>query len=1332
MHAQAVFCTHECAVSDGPLASRLASRHVVAVLGVVNASEVLAGVAALRDARDSGADGNEIIASRLLNGVEYARGGAVDEPRLRSVWKRRQGGGATPLVLVADDPEQEGFLRVLGPQRDGPMRRVRGASLLGLVERTLSVKRLQAVRLLAEELERLDTERIAGLKVRGLGTEHLYGSRLRDADPRRWAELRETVDGVSRAGWRELLGDLGYTIEPLKPAGYLAKAAGHPAVVVHPHASAFLFARLDDQGRLPEGALIAACRKHGAAYGVLAAGTRLRLLAAGPAEAGATTRYLELDAAALEPEMRPLLGLLSPAYLVDGAFRDVLGEARDYGQELRQRLDRVLRQDVLPVLGRELGRWARSDGRELADDEVRAELEAAALLFVFRALFLLYAESAGHLPMGNPTYRSKSLTRIAERAYEERDHADTSSPALWDDITSLVKRMRTGHVAWELPAYNGDLFAASAVIGAVVLDEAAIPDAALAPALVALARDAEDPEMGVDFSGLEIGHLGYIYEGLLSLRLSVADRDYCYDAKADRYVAPAADQPADIPAGDLLWLTNEGGRKGGGVYYTRTELVRHLVRGAVGPAFDRHLAVVRELAVRDPAGAATKLFDFHVLDPACGSAHFLVEVVDELADKIATLLGEVALPTVREQLDGLRAKAAQFGAGIEDTALLKRLVLKRCVYGVDLSAMGVEIAKVSLWLGSFVPGLSLAYLDFNIQRGNSLIGVTRPEAIGQDTLFGDALANAIADAAQGAAELRAIDDTTPELVEASRTANHALHETVAGAQRLFDLWTAEPLGLAGARDEALLHGSDLLGGGATPQTVNAEALAAREHFLHWPLAFPNVFAREQPGFDAVVGNPPWEEVNVDELGFYVHYRPGLRSMPEAVRLAEVARLLNERPELRERFDEERARLRNLLGYFSPAGGYAGSPGNADLYKFFCQRYRQLVRDGGAIGVVLPRSVFAAKGSAAFREWLLEQAPPRRIDFLLNNRSWAFDIHPQYSVALLVADRSGDPSEMEVAGVAASAAEFAAQVRVPGLTLRRAALGGLLEVPLLPLQDDADLLAKLRSTGPFALGGGRWRCFPNQGDFNETSDRALWEGATEGRPLWKGESFDQFRPLGTGERPCPATPKTLAKTHKPRPGMGSLLAASVAVKQRVAAVARTVERARVAFRDVSRATDSRTVRACLVPPEHFLTNKAPYLAFVEDNPRAEAACLAILNSLAFDWQARRFVEINLNFFILEGLRVPDLDDETFDALADDAARLSCPDERFADFAAATGVAVEPLDDEQRETVRADIDARVARAWGLSSLELEVIFRDFTLDAVTPAYRDRVRIRFAELE
>jgi hypothetical protein len=1208
--------------------------------------------------------------------------------------------------------------------------------MLGLIERTAPLKRLQAARLVAEEVERLDLERVAGLKVRGLGTEHLYGTRL----PRspRWAQLAELSQGASRAGWRELLGDLGYAIEPLPRQGHLAKAGGRPAVVIHPRGEAAHFARLDEHGRLPEGALIADCQAHGARYGILAAGPRLRLLAAGDEDAGSATRYLELDASALEPQTRPLLGLMSPRYLAGGELQALLTEARDYGQRLRERLDVVIRQQVLPGLGLGLGRWARDEGLDTSEEATRAELEAGALVFVFRALFLLYAESAGHLPMANPTYAAKSLTRTAERAWTEQEDADLHATALWDDVSALVRRMRTGQRAWDLPAYNGDLFAPDAIAGAELLERAALSDAQLAPVLVALARDPNDPSVGADFSGLEIGHLGYVYEGLLSLRLTPADRDLVYDERADRYVpAQDGDEVPEARAGDLVWLTDEGGRKGGGVYYTRTELVRHLVRGAVGPAFDRHLEEVHALAATDPAAAAARLFDFHVLDPACGSAHFLVEVVDELADKVAALLGQVALPAVREELDRLRSSAgATWGVGIEDTALLKRLVLKRCVYGVDLSPMGAEIAKISLWLHSFVPGLSLAYLDHNVQRGNALIGVARPDAIGgedQATLFDDDIAAAMGEAATKAAQIRATDDARPEDVRASHRADEEMHAAVSGPRAVFDLWTAEPLGLPGARQEALLHGQKIVAGESSPLAGEAGALAHREAFLHWPLAFAEVFARENPGFDAVVGNPPWDEVTVEELGFYARYRPGLRALAEAPRRAELARLLEERPELTERLAAEQDRLASARKAFATGGDYSTSAGDPNVYKLFAQRWGQILRSGGTLGVVLPRAALVAKGSAHFRQWLFADASPERIDVLWNRARWAFDMEPRDLVALLRARRKPQQGHLfEVAGVADSARAFAEQTARPGLAMQRTALGRLCEVPLLSSQAAADLLAKVRGGQAFPFGGGRWLCFA-VAEFHETSDAGLWQGGTDGSPLWKGESFDQFDPHGAVERMCPASPEAEAKASamKRRPGADSLVAEKTSVLARRAAVERTRSRARVAFRDVSRAADSRTVRAALVPPRTYLTNKAPYLAFLDDDPRAEAACLALLNSLVFDWQARRFVDRNLNFFILEGLRLPELTETDVASLATLAARLSCPDERFADFAAATGVEVKLLPDDERAALRAEIDALVARAYCLTADELEEVFADFTLDAVPAAYRQLVRDRFAAL-
>lgn len=1298
----------------------------------MNAQELVDALAGVAGARRVPVQSNGIESSTLVNGIEIATAASAGDRDLRRAWRGRARGGPTPLLLLADDPEAAGCLRALGPVKDdGPLRTVAPEALLGVLRRLPELSNLQAVRELAEQLEHLDRSGVAGLTVKGLGTEYLYRTRLRGTAE--WPRLAELAAGAS-GEWRALLTGLGYELETLKPYGYVARHGDAPVAVVHPVAEASAFSRLDPQGRPPEGVLLGECRARGAPYGLLAAGSRFRLFEARPESGSAVARYLELDAATLAEEDRPLLGLLAPAYLAEDGFEALMRQSRAFGVELRKRLDTAIRQDVLPPLGLELGRWAGGQGWDLTDDAQRGELEAAALTFVFRALFLLYAESAGHLPMSQEAYARSSFSQVVQDAADQLGRLDPRSTQFSDRVRTLVGAMRTGNDALAVPAYNGDLFAADGFEGAAVLDSVSFSDAALGPALVALGIDPKSGD-GFDFSGLEIGHLGHVYEGLLSLRLSLADRRYRYDARRDRYVAA---EPADdaIEAGELLWLTDEGGRKGGGVYYTPEPLVRHLVRRGVLPAFRRHLEEVAGLLRERPDDAARRLFEFRVLDPACGSAHFLVAVVDELAAETARFLGEHPLPAVVRELDDLRAGAgATYGIGVEDFQLLRRLVLRRCVFGVDLSPMGAEIAKISLWLASFVPGLSLSYLDHNVKPGNSLIGVASADQLldanGGSTIPAMLVAEQLERAAKAAEPLFGLMDRNPEEVARSEQTERGIERAIEGARVLLNLWVAGPLGLKGARD-GLWPAAEAIGRGEPPALgEKARKIAEANRVFHWPLEFPEVFAAGQ-GFDAVVGNPPWEEITVEELAFYARYEPGLRGLPEAERRPALDRLRKERPELAERLAQELRAVAALRAFFGADTGFTGGPGDPDLYKFFCQRYRRLLAPGGALAVVLPRSAFSAKGSAGFRRWLFDESAVQRLDFLLNNRRWMFDTHPQYTVALAIAEASV-PTEghrLEVAGVADSERRFLEQSEADGLVLDPVALGPELEVPLLPSQAAADLLAKLRTGAPFPLGTGRWRCFPVR-EFDEAQDKKLWLDTTEGRPLWKGESFDQYDPHGAGERRCPPSDAALRKARKPNPGKDSLVARVVPRTDRAAAVATQLDQARVAFRDVSRATDSRTIRAALVPPETFLTNTGPYLAFAEGGELERAACLGLMNSLPFDWQARRFVETHVNFFILEGLRLPQLSDEQLEAIAKAAARLSCPDERFTDFAAATGVELGPLAPDERDRLRAEIDARVAHAWGLDATDLETIFADFTLDAVPEAYRQRVRDRFAEL-
>ena len=1294
----------------------------------VNADELLSRLVARGVAQEVTPGAGGVRAVRFKH-IEVATAAESGERYLRARWRERVGNSAVSYLLITDDTENEGSVLALGPRAaQEPLRSVDCAGLATAIEEAAPMTGLDAVRHVSGEVVRLAGR---GMVVHGLLTRHTLESRLL-GDPGYQVFAAETLDGVRvQSDWRTLLDGLGYQVERLEPRGYLARFEGRPVAIVHPKADPSDFMRLDGAGRPAEGVLAADCRARGARYGILVSRSRYRLLDCGPS--ASTAEWLDLDAALLGEARRPYLALLAPSYLAEGRLADLQADAQAFGAALRLRLGDTIRQDALPALAAGLERWARREGMDLEEDAKRLELQRAALTLLFRLLFVLYAEGSRFLPTDNATYRRRSLSALVTEAHQTRLRLSGESTSLWSNFATLVRALRTGNPAWGVPAYNGALFADSDFEGAELLERLELDDPNFAKVLIAVGLDSETGR-GVDYSSLEIGHLGHIYETLLRLRLVVADRALRYDAAEDRYIANP-DNP-DVQTGSLLWQTHAGGRKAGGVYYTPVSLVQHLVRQAVLPVYERHLAEVREIAQTDPAQAAERLLDFAVLDPACGSAHFLVQVTEQLAERTVAFLAETPLPAIKEALDRLRAQAHP-GSEATDVTLLRRLVLKHCVFGVDVSAMGAEIATLSLWLGSFVPGLSLAYLGRNVVVGNSLFGVAAASTVVREGTFQEtSLRLALDEASQAAARVAEIDDLTPKEVEDSRAADAEARAATEGLRRLFDLWTAQGFGVAGARVHAEEHGPSVIAGdnGDNGQALvdDAAGLAAEHGFLHWPLEFPQVFSGERGGFDAVVGNPPWEEVTVEELSFYGLHLPGLHGMSAGERKTAIAELKTERPELADRLQRERRRV-EIERIALAAGEYQSTPGDPDLYKFFCQRYRTLVRPEGAIGVVLPRAAFVTKGSEGFREWLYEEMTARRIDTLINRRHWVFETHPQFGIAVVVAERRIPSSDHRVAllGIADSAEAWESQVASSGVPVSVASLGEGWLTPRIRSQQEADLLAKMRTGRRFSLGPGeRWKCFP-VAELHETNDKSLWQGKQRGRPLWKGESFDQYDPHGAAARHCPASAKLSAKVRKPRPGQDSVVSEVTKPSERRQAVLAELGRARVAFRDVARSDDSRTVRACLVPPKVLLTNKAPYLTFVDGNEMSQAACLGVMNSLPFDWQARRYVEINMNFFILEALTVPVLDDEDYSVIARTAAQLSVVDKRFADFAEAVGIEQGRMSTAERQDLRAEIDARVARAWRLTQDDLETMFEDFTEDAVPPGYRTLVIKRLREL-
>ena len=1003
-------------------------------------------------------------------------GATASEAELRRLWEARKGRQAYPVVLLAPS-DDESKVRVAGPQDARPVRELPASRVLDLLETSRSLATREAASFLAREFSRLEEAVVPGLRVKDLLTPHFLRERLRwPVNEQRLSRAVEGMGHTDSVAWRSLFQGMGYQIEQLPQRGYLLRYDDAPVAVVHPHRDASQFSRLTDNGELPEGMVLADCGQHGAHWGVLAAEGRYRLFQRRPPVGPATGQHVEMDLSELERRDRLYLGLLAPESLKEnGWLTDWVSEAKDFGEELRKGLEERLIKDALPNIARGLGEWLEAQGDELSDRERLRQIEEAALTLVFRFMFLLHTEARGYLPIGSAAYRPHSARQLAEDSRLAQSSFSRNATQRWDRLRTLVRMVRTGDRSAGVPAYNGSLFAAAGFPGSDLLERTEVADVYLAPALMAIAYETDKPDApGLDYAGLQIGHLGAIYEGLLTLRLTRAPEDLIYDSKQDVFRPARAGEQPEVTKAQIYYQAETGGRKAGGVFYTRHEFVDHLLNHSLLPALDDHLERVRKVAERNQAEAARQLFDFSVVDPAMGSAHFLTASLDMIADRIELFLADVGgLPGIAQLLSELSQDSGPMSQQPEDGDLLRRLILKRCIYGVDLSPMAVEVANITLWLASFVPGLALSYLGSNLKCGDALIGVADPSVVGASDsplLTGQTVRNAMEQAAQLQREQAAVPDRTPEEVKRSEELGTRREEATAGLRSAFDLWAAEPLGLNGARHTLETNADAIVerhgvAGVLRDALAGASRIASQYRFFHWPLEFPGAFHQERPGFDVVVGNPPWNEITVEELAFYALREPGLRGLPSlADRRKRVAALDEQNPDWRGEFEGQQQQLATVRGFFSESGGYQlQGVGDKDLYQLFCERYSHLVRQDGRLGVVLPRTAFLAQGARGFRQWLFGQTTVTKVDYLLNSGRWAFDMEPRYTVGLLAGQRR-TPTEQatfQVTGPSANLKEFQDVTRGQGVSILASSLGSARVVPLLPSQMHADVLAKLR-------------------------------------------------------------------------------------------------------------------------------------------------------------------------------------------------------------------------------------------------------------------------------
>ena len=694
-----------------------------------------------------------------------------------------------------------------------------------------------------------------------------------------------------------------------------------------------------------------------------------------------------------------------------------LAEGLRYEEQVAQDLSGVVFESVFPALVQALADAAQKGGTGAGLPEVHK----AALIFLYRLLFVLYAEDRGLLPVNDSRYDDYGLRkRVRDDVARRMEESDTFSAAAsnyYDRLLNLFRIIDQGDPSIGLPPYNGGLFAPEA---APLLETVRLADAEVAPVIHDLshAEDLQGERHFVNYRDMSVQQLGSIYERLL-----------------EREPVRGGDGEIDI-------RPNPYARKDSGSFYTPQELVDLIVERTLKPLAEERLKAFEEkadalksdrrpkaqrhaeLLKLDPAEA---VLDLKVLDPAMGSGHFLVTAVDFLSDYIADLVeyvpavpewlgGEYASPLVgrvaaiREEILR-RAKESDWvldEAQLTDQAIIRRMVLKRCIYGVDKNPLTVELAKVSLWLHSFTVGAPLSFLDHHLRCGDSLVGMRVSEAV-QDLhrlarLFAQSAIQGAETATEGMQRIEEMSDSDVAEVQESAELFSGVERTTADLRGLLDIlcgWRWLTAGMkkkeraafegpldvtlgrhsGGTRTScwpkgrsflATTHPSPRNGRSSSRRWNEARAIADREGFLHWEVAFPGVWrrwqdSRPQGGFDAVIGNPPWDRIKLQEVEWFATRDPELALAPTAAaRRKGIQRLRDQGSPLASAFDAAREQSESLARMVRSCGDYPLlGGGDVNLYSLFVERAMALTKPDGFVGLLTPSGIYADKTAAPF-------------------------------------------------------------------------------------------------------------------------------------------------------------------------------------------------------------------------------------------------------------------------------------------------------------------------------------------------------------------------------
>ncbi|MFJ9327351.1 Eco57I restriction-modification methylase domain-containing protein [Streptomyces sp. NPDC101230] len=1142
-------------------------------------------------------------------------------------------------------------------------------------------------------------------------------------------------------------------------------------------------------------------REHRLPAVLLSNGTELRVIRRDPGLGGEAS-YLSVDLAGLaelgdDHEWRVLWALLRPeAFVPDGSgeflWKRVEDASSDAATAVSENLSGGVRTAISAIANGALHHWRQHD-KPVPEPR---PLFADALKIAYRLLFVAYAEDRGLLPIGTPSYdRGYSLRALRKDILTADAAWEPDGGFLWSSLRAQWALLRDGIDAGELQitGFNGGLFDPAKC---QLLDD---PDLTVGDTFIRDAIDAlswTEAERSTSKSKVSVGRrpvnyrelgveqLGSIYEGLLSFESQIADTPKVLARigrgqsalvqvlDADRLPENAESiEPYDT--GSFYLFEASGQRKGSGSYYTARPLAHFVVGETLRPL------------VQD--ATPEQILNLRICDPAMGSGAFLVPAVHQLTEAYGEALARQG-EAIDHKLDD------------KERAAYRRLIVERCIYGVDLNLMAVELAKVSLWLTTAAAGKPLSFLDAHLRCGNAVVGASVDSWVGvpapaqggrvqrgpapiddlQDSLFAiDKPDLAALVRARQALAQDPSDDRIQVRGKEQRFSRLLRGNDFTRLRDLGDWWVAPffaPEKFKGNTGQWLSgHDSIMRGESPRPDLAGVAARVRREVApFHWEVEFPEVFfdlkgeRRSDAGFDAMIGNPPWEGITFKSAEFYGRFDPSYALLKKKQEKADRQAELDERSDVTEARVAADASLAGMKTFIKTSGIYEmlGTKGTYNLYRSFLEREIRLLSQKGRIGVVIDAGVTGDAGTQYHRRELFNHC---RIDqfVLCDNTRGIFPIHKSEQFLLLVAERGGSTDPLRfTSGV--TQLNHLSDLEQRTLSIPRSAIEALapdtLAIPDTRDPELLDLLSAIYSDRPLLLEKmpkGNWQILWGRG-FDLHDHRQHFSADATGAALIEGKNIHQYEPRfsepvyhlheETSEETLISRAqnrvrvKNLRSTGRPS-GEHFLLE-----EPRRDVLEIPEDHYRILLREVSSATNERTLISCITPPGAAATRKVhffyrSYFDYSVNGYRtvmradAMAFVLALLNSLVLDFVARRKSSSTITKSIMATLPVSDVPLESGPgaSVVKLSGRLTCRAPEFNELAEVLGVECAPLSKSAEYDLRAELDARIADLYGLSAAQLELILADFRQSADTEGspvrpneeYKQLVREHFARL-